>query len=84
LSNYIQPGSAQTSGVMGVEAQNRAINPAVTVMPHVAGSANGNPLNLSAPIVPYQQPDTTARPLQPGQLAGTTLGRSKNGPFEKS
>jgi len=72
--------------VPGTEAANRAVSPAVTVMPHVAGAVSGNPLGLThtSPLPAYNQPGTTAPALLPGQLAGTTLGRSKNGPFEKS
>jgi hypothetical protein len=73
MPNYIQPNTA-----------NPTPNPAVTVQPHQAGDVKGNPLSLASPLTPYIQPDTTARALQPGQLAGTALGKSKNGPFEKS
>jgi hypothetical protein len=73
MPNYIQPNTA-----------NPTPNPAVTVQPHQPGSSNGNPLNLNAPVAVYVQPDTAARALQPGQLAGTWMGTSKNGPFEKS
>jgi hypothetical protein len=73
VSNYIQP-----------DYRNPTPNPQVGVQPHQAGAASGNPLNLNAPVAVYVQPDTAARALQPGQLNGTWLGTSKNGPFEKT
>jgi hypothetical protein len=73
MSNYIQPNTG-----------NPTPNPQVSVQPHQPGATSGNPLNLSAPVAVYVQPDTATRALQPGQLAGTWLGNSKNGPFEKS
>jgi hypothetical protein len=33
---------------------------------------------LLPPAPPYVQPDTEAKPLQPGSLAGTSLGISEN------
>jgi hypothetical protein len=68
MPNYIQPGSAQTSGVMGVEAQNRAINPAVTVMPHQAGDPKANPLGLVWPLPRFVEPGLSVRDDPQGTL----------------
>jgi hypothetical protein len=86
MPNYIQPGSASTSGIAGNEDTNRAAGRGATVQPHQPNSSNGNPLALThtSPLPLYNQPDTVARALLPGQLAGTWMGNSKNGPFEKS
>ncbi len=67
MPNYIQPN-----------ATNPVLDPRVSVQTE----SNKNPLNLSAPIAPYTQPGTNA-PAPPlvGQLAGTVLGRSRNGNF---
>ncbi len=70
MSNYIQPGSASTSGVMGVEGQNRAINPAVTVMPHLAGAVSGNPMNLSWPLPRFIEPGLSLRDDPAGTIRG--------------
>ena len=86
MGNYVQPGTASTSGVSGTEDANRAAGRGTTVQPHQPNSPNGNPLALThtSPLPLYIQPDTAARPLQAGQLNGTWMGTSKNGPFEKS
>jgi hypothetical protein len=68
VSNYIQPGSAATSGVTGVPAGNPAPNPAVTVMPHVAGSASGNPLNLTWPLPRYIEPGISGKDDPSGKI----------------
>jgi hypothetical protein len=68
MGNYIQPGSPSTSGVSGNEAANRAINPAVTVMPHQPGSVSGNPLNLSWPLPRFIEPGLSVKDDPSGVL----------------
>ena len=68
MSNYIQPGSPQTSGVMGFEGQNRSISLAVTVMPHQAGTISGNPMTLSWPLPKFVEPGLSAKDDPSGVL----------------
>jgi hypothetical protein len=68
VSNYIQPGTASTSGVTGVAAGNPAPNSAVTVQPHQPASANGNPLGLSWPLPRFIEPGLSVKDDPSGVL----------------
>jgi hypothetical protein len=61
--NYLQPGTATTSGVTGTAAGNPASNPQI----EVGVAPPGNPLGIVSPVTAtkYVQPQDQARPTPP-------------------